>query len=362
MKKDHDIYQIFKIACLYISTIIGAGFASGREILTYFTTYGLWGYVGIVFSAIIIGLIGAMILLCVKKFQSNDLDTLLLNVAGKIPGRILFALITIFLFFFYSIMIAGIAKLVTEKIDLNWALVSIVVALLTVIIVMLGVDKLAVICTFLAPLLAISISICAIFSLTIASEETFYLNTDIISKLYFLIPNNWIFSSIVYAGYNCLISTSVLSKALPMIKSRKIAIYGGILGGAGIGFLALIVNTSLYFNFTLINTKEMPLAYIVMGMGAIGGNLFPVLLIIAMLLASISALLGLTGAIEKITKINGKIISISAAILAVPLSLIGFSSLMDNIYPIFSYAGIFLALMLIMQIRKKCKKQTLMVK
>lgn len=40
-----------------IGTIIGAGFASGREILTFFNVYNWYGFLGLIFSEIIIGFV-----------------------------------------------------------------------------------------------------------------------------------------------------------------------------------------------------------------------------------------------------------------------------------------------------------------
>ena len=37
-----------RIAGVYVGTIIGAGYASGQEILQFFTGYGWWGIVGTV--------------------------------------------------------------------------------------------------------------------------------------------------------------------------------------------------------------------------------------------------------------------------------------------------------------------------
>lgn len=45
-----NIKNIFKICFVIIGTIIGAGFASGKEIYTFFSIYGINGLWGILLS------------------------------------------------------------------------------------------------------------------------------------------------------------------------------------------------------------------------------------------------------------------------------------------------------------------------
>lgn len=48
--KQNQNVGIFKIAATYIGTIVGAGFASGQEVLQYFVSYGIVGVIGIIIS------------------------------------------------------------------------------------------------------------------------------------------------------------------------------------------------------------------------------------------------------------------------------------------------------------------------
>lgn len=48
--KRHDWSEAWQIAAVYVGTVIGAGFATGREIMEFFTRYGTAGTVGIIIS------------------------------------------------------------------------------------------------------------------------------------------------------------------------------------------------------------------------------------------------------------------------------------------------------------------------
>ena len=60
VKMNHErnvtFMNILKVVFVIIGTLIGAGFASGQEIYTFFFSYGIKGILGIVISSTIIGL------------------------------------------------------------------------------------------------------------------------------------------------------------------------------------------------------------------------------------------------------------------------------------------------------------------
>lgn len=49
--------SVLKVVFVIIGTIIGAGFASGKEIYLFFVIYGKNGMIGILISSILIGLV-----------------------------------------------------------------------------------------------------------------------------------------------------------------------------------------------------------------------------------------------------------------------------------------------------------------
>ena len=50
-----------KIAGVYIGLVIGAGFASGREVKTFFTSYGKIWPAGMKFTGVLLSVFGRMI-------------------------------------------------------------------------------------------------------------------------------------------------------------------------------------------------------------------------------------------------------------------------------------------------------------
>ena len=51
-----------KVAAAYIGTVVGAGFATGQEILQFFNRFGVMGLVGIVIATIMFVVFGYLIM------------------------------------------------------------------------------------------------------------------------------------------------------------------------------------------------------------------------------------------------------------------------------------------------------------
>ena len=55
--------QTIKVAMALVGLLVGAGFASGQEVIQYFLSFGYIGIVGAVVSGIIIFVVGTTIIL-----------------------------------------------------------------------------------------------------------------------------------------------------------------------------------------------------------------------------------------------------------------------------------------------------------
>jgi uncharacterized membrane protein YkvI len=62
----------FKIAAAYIGTIVGAGFATGQEILRFFACYGKPGILGLAVSALLFAFFGYVIMFLGHKVKAES--------------------------------------------------------------------------------------------------------------------------------------------------------------------------------------------------------------------------------------------------------------------------------------------------
>ena len=87
--RKNKVINVMKLGFLYLSTVIGAGFATGREIRVYFTDYGFFGYVGLGISTILLILAGCAILRIVYVNDVKTVSEFNERIGGFYLGKVL---------------------------------------------------------------------------------------------------------------------------------------------------------------------------------------------------------------------------------------------------------------------------------
>ncbi|MBB6218525.1 putative membrane protein YkvI [Anaerosolibacter carboniphilus] len=337
--------NIIKIASIYIGTVIGAGFASGQEIMEFFTKYGIWGFYGIGIASVLFGLIGSLILLKVHKLRLTSFEDLLQVTMGARLGKSIKSILFLLLLSGYCVMLAGSGALFQEQFELSKTLGIWSMTLVCFATFVFSISGLAFLNTMIVPLLLIGI-------LAIGSIVTFQNDFTMSNQAGMIFSNmtgNWLTSSLLYVSYNSIGAIAVLSSLLPLIKNKRTAVGSGIIGGIGLGLLAgfLLLPTLIFY--TDINGVEIPMMAIAT---RLGGNIklgYGILLWLAMLTTAVSNGFVFIEGIKDKLGIGPIWTALLFCIAAIPLANFGFKSLVHTLYPLFGYIGIFIVLIMLFQ-------------
>ena len=132
---------ILKIVFVIIGTLIGAGFASGQEVYTFFFSFGKKGLIGIFIASLVISLaIYKTFKTILKTNVKNYEDFLKLFIKNKKIYYVIDAIINIFILISFYIMIAGFGAYLQQEFNLNSILGSSILAILCVILFRKNVD------------------------------------------------------------------------------------------------------------------------------------------------------------------------------------------------------------------------------
>ena len=76
-----NIRNVLSVVCGYVAAVIGAGFASGQEIISFFVKYGKYSIIGVLLSCVIFSVFAyAVLSVCVEKNIETYSDYL--NIFG----------------------------------------------------------------------------------------------------------------------------------------------------------------------------------------------------------------------------------------------------------------------------------------
>lgn len=332
--------NILKVVFVIIGTLIGAGFASGQEIYTFFFSYGVEGLIGILISSLILGLVIYKTLQIVQKYKIKTYKEFLeVFIKPKNNGNffnlknIINIIINIFILITFFIMIAGFGAYFEQELEINKLIGSAILAILSYIIFTTSVKGVVKVNEILVPILIVFITIIGLINLK--SIDLFNIQNYVIRTN----ESNSILSGILYASYNSILLIPVLITLKDYLKDKKQIKIISILTTFIILLLAIILFLLLIKVDVDITKLEMPIVYVVSNMFRGLKTVYGFIILGSILTTSIS--LG-TSFLQNTSK-NKKSytqIPIIMCITSVLVSQIGFSNLINLLYPIFGYLGL----------------------
>lgn len=345
---------MLKVICTLIGTFIGAGFASGKEIYLFFFKYQVYGILGIIVSAIFIGYIIYKVLNISKR---NDIcnynEFLNYLIKNKLIKIILINIIDVFLIISFCIMVSGFSAFIYQEFNIN-----IIIGFIFMIICSYCAFKRKATGIIKINNILIPIIIFIIFFIVIKKVNLYELNfINGLNGEGFNI-NNWkienfkfLIFSILYANYNLLTIIPIVVTMSNVTKNKKKIKYISIICSIIIFILSMSIFAILsQSNFNITNL-EMPVVFIVGRYGIFYKYIYCLVVGIAIFTTAISVGYGYLQNYENNKeKYNKKIILlILCSIIAIP---IGFSKLIELLYPIFGGIGLVQSLYVIKKKRK----------
>lgn len=327
--------NMFKVIFVIIGTMIGAGFASGQEMYLFFFSYGIEGLIGVFISSIIIGVVISKTLQVVNKYKVDtykDFLTILIKKKGKMAPIINFV-INLFILVTFFIMIAGFGAYFEQELGINSLIGSTILAILTFIIFMTSVKGVVKANELLVPLL---IGFLAVIGITNLKEIPFGALGNYMIRVK---EDSFVLSAILYSSYNSILLIPVLLTLKNYLKDKKQILSIATISTIIIILLSIIVFLLLVRVDVDITNLEMPAVYVVSHSFKILRYIYGFIILGSIFTTTIS--LG-TSFLQNITK-NEKSytqIAVIMCITSVLVSKIGFSNLVNLLYPFFGYLGL----------------------
>ena len=317
--------RYFSVSFLIIGTIIGAGFASGRELVSFFGS-DISPFVAPLIGVAIFAL-SVVFLYIGSKLKSSNVSEVNRRIAGRCHVLVdSFLLVNNFIVL--AGMLAGMDSLFSLVLNISpvWAIVS---GVLCVFVVTKGIKGLLNCNSIVVPLIIVSlIGICA-FSLhsgTVYGSAGFSCKTAI--------------TLIAYVCMNMMLASTVLTTVGDMSK-KQIFISSGI---AAAIMTALILLLILALSGNPITSADMPVLELAK---RISPFVFGLILIVIAVSIFTTMLTAMSGLADWFCAIFGNRLYSCVFVLLIALSLsnLGFSGVVSYLYPVISVLGVIYTVM-----------------
>jgi len=318
-----------KVTSVIIGTIIGAGFISGQEIHSFFNKYGTCGQIGIItaISLIAVVIYKTCTIMCEQKISNYEefLESTIKS-KNKIITYTIKNIINIFLVISFFIMCSAFSTYCYENYQIPKVIGGAIISLASYIILKKDVKAIIKTNELLMPLIVVFIIIIGI--ITIHWQTYLTVGESLIKPLT---------KGILYANYNCIVLIPMLITLHGQIKNKK-----QIKNISIISFIILLLLTEIIYTVQSkihINNAEMPMLEVSKQISPLCTAIYGIMTGIAIFTSAISAAHSLTNNIKIGSKAKNAVLLLLCTV-AVPISLLSFSELVNLAYPIFGLLGI----------------------
>jgi len=343
------------VAASFVGIVVGAGFASGMEALQYFVAYGTNGFYGVILASVTMLFAATAFMTFGSYFLAREHNEVFYNVTSKPAAFIMDWSAVACMFSVGFVMFAGAGSNLQQS--FGWPIWVGAVAMLALMLIVgrFDVDKVSSVIGWATPLVVVFVLIGSIYSFTQVdvnwSEVGDYAQQEVARADG---TPFWWLGALNHTGLNALCGVSMALVMAGDEFDTKSTRYGGILGGVIYAVMLALLVASLLIQVESVNGADMPLLAVI-------DNVDPVLGFImtwVIFLMVFNTCLGMFYALAKrLTSKHPERFYPTYAIACVVgfgLSFAGFQPLVNSLYPILGYLGLFvMAVMTVTYLRHR---------
>ncbi len=339
MENSKEKMNFTGVALMYLGSIMGAGFASGREAWQYFGVFGGKAYFGLALTGFLFIAVGMMTSYIALHLKTKDIGKIILPVRNEMLSEVLGYTVAIMIYTALISMSAAGGSLLNQQFGIHKAVGGIIVVILVIATVLGNFERVSKVFRLIMPILfAIVVSLCLYVAFT---WEEVPAQVEIKPSP---MASAWPVAAVVYTAYNILGTIPIVSESALNAKNKTHALFGAFAGGTLLATLGLVLVIALQKNVNLSSALDLPMLGFAKEVSSFVNIVFAVVLFFAIYSAATSTFYGFTGKLRDDGKKNRKIVFF--ALLGFVLGLAGFKNIVAYIYPIEGYAG-FLIIVLI---------------
>ncbi|WP_413363459.1 hypothetical protein [Lysinibacillus sp. 3P01SB] len=344
-----------QIGGAFVGLIVGAGFASGQEIMQYFTSFGIMGIVGGLIATAAFAFLGMALAQLGSKLQTSSHKGVIYHIGGPYIGFILDFLITFFLFGVAVVMFAGAGSTFNQMFGIDPMLGSIIMVAATICTLLLNVKNIINLIAVITPYLMVVIFIILIYS--IFTMDISYSEANEMAQTQSAAASNWIVGALLYVSYNIAAGAAMLIVMGGTEKDRKVAGLGGAVGGLMLGALIILINIAMFMKMDAVAGVEMPTLELANQIHPAVGVLMAIALLGMMYNTAVGMFYAFT---VRFVEPNHKAFKPAIVIIGLAgfgASFVGFTTLVGKVYSTMGYLGFALIIAVIIAWMRKDNRE-----
>lgn len=340
MKDKLQMGAVLRTAGAFVAWVVGSGFATGQEILQFFTSFGLNSYFTAALVLVEFAVFGILLVDLGYEHRAVEGYDHFTHICGKKVGIFYALSVPLTLPLIMSVLLSGAGATLLESFGIPKAVGSAVMALFVLFAFLIGFEKFVRVVSFVGPVIIL-------FSLAVGSVTTvrdFSLFSTVKDATEALAQKqtspHFLVSGLLYLTGNYLGGSAYFAKLGRGAPSKREARLGALIGAVALVSVILLMNTALLLHGTETAAVDIPTLYLA---GLISPVLKPIFTFILLLgiFSSCSAMLWtVSDKVRDLCPKEYRALTVLVLLLSFGLSLFSFGKLMSVLYPAMGYFGI----------------------
>ncbi len=335
--------NLIKISAIYVGTVLGAGFASGQELMLFFVRFYRRGLLGCLLAGGLFCLLGQQILKRSFHLKERTHRAFLTEVFGKRAATFLGFVTEVFLSISFCVMLSGSGAFFAERLSVSPVIGILLTDVLCLFVFLYDLKGLSLLNVIFSPLMLLGTVAVAVYAIWMGTVPAFL---PPVNRHALFLPY-----ALFYVGYNMLTATAVLVPTAGLAEDEKTAGRGGLLGGALLTGMVFLCCLALFFTES-VWSSELPMLLLSEQAGAVAYGIYSVVLFMAMLTTAVSTGFSVIQSLGN-AGVKKRPAACLVCLISVPLSFIEFSVLVKSCYVFFGILGIWLVAGILYDLHRK---------
>ena len=325
-----------------VGLIVGAGFASGQEMLQYFVAFGSMGLWGLTIAAVIM-VVGSVAMMQLGSYLLADEHTVVFSkVTHPILAWILDIATVATLFGVGFVMFAGGGSNLNQKFDLPLWVGTAIMLVLVLGAGMLDVNKVSAVIGTITPLSITFIVIATVY--TFATADWDMAAHDAFARANLEPAMDWWWlSALNYVGFCLIVAVSMAIVIAGANADTRAAGWGGLVGGSTYAILLACSTLTLFLSVESVSGDDMPMLTVVDDIHPWLGNITSIVIYLMVFNTAIGMFYAMAKRITRNRPERFRPVFIVGTLIGFALGFLPFSDLVGVVYPTLGWAGILLS-------------------
>ncbi len=330
----------FRIAATLVGTIVGAGFATGKEIMQFFGRFGAWGTIGALLAGLVFMGLATKVLVLAHHYQTQSFREFNKVLFGPKLGGLISVLTTLMMIGVTAVMLAGSGALFHEQFGFPTLVGIFLVMILCYVFLQKGLKGVFAVNSIVIPIMVLVVlTLAGLRVPSLSMAQILPLKPDSFSW-------HFILSALTYVAFNLVTTQAVLVPIGKEVSDLKTLKRGGILGGL-LFAVCLLGGHLVLRTLTDANAYAIPMAALAQTIGPTVLILIICLIFGEILTTYVGNIFGLLRQLQTYGKLSELSIVLGLLLMTFTISLFDYGTLIESLYPFFGEFGLVFAIFLI---------------